>query len=268
MSLDEIKLKRILESALFAAGRPLTIEHMGKLFEDEQRPSNPEIKLALASLMEDYTDRGVSLEEVASGWRFQSRQEFAPWIQKLWEERPARYSRASLETLSLIAYRQPVTRAEIEEIRGVSVSSSIIKSLLEREWVRVVGHRDVPGRPALYATTKIFLDYFNLKSLDELPTLAEIKDLESLTPELDLEHKIPQQIGETVTDETSEIKQSEPQASVENKASVDTESTDADSDTDSNVLENEIEGKEHIKSMEILEEVSGESLSIESDRVH
>ncbi len=193
MSFDEKKLVRIIESALFAAGRPLNIEQLGKLFVDEERPSNPEIKQALATLFVDYKDRGVVLVEVSSGWRFQSRQEFAPWIQKLWEERPARYSRASLETLSLIAYRQPVTRAEIEDIRGVSVSSSIMKSLLEREWVRVVGHRDVPGRPALYATTRIFLDYFNLKSLEQLPTLSEIKDLETLNPQLDLTDKPPKE---------------------------------------------------------------------------
>ncbi len=189
MSLDQDKLRRIIEAALFAAGKPLNLDKLGKLFEEDERPSNPDIKQALAELLDDYKDRGVNLVEVASGWRFQSRDEFALWLQRLWEERPAKYSRASLETLSLIAYRQPVTRGEIEEIRGVSVSSNIIKSMLEREWIRVVGHRDVPGRPALFATTKNFLDYFNLKSLEDLPTLSEIKDLDALEPQLDLQEK-------------------------------------------------------------------------------
>ncbi len=278
MSLEEDKLKRILEAAIFAAGRPLTIVQMSKLFEklpDQQQetppsPTTAQIKQALAALMEDYSDRGVSLEEVASGWRFQSRQEFAPWIQKLWEERPARYSRASLETLSLIAYRQPVTRAEIEEIRGVSVSSSIMKSLLEREWVRVVGHRDVPGRPALYATTKIFLDYFNLKSLDELPTLAEIKDLESLTPELDLEPKIPLHPDPSTVIPGDDIRGGGIQAS-----STDTESTgeggNASGGADS-IAEAEHEKKASAdKSMETIENLqqeSGEIILIESQHVH
>jgi segregation and condensation protein B len=186
MAIESGKLKRIIEAALFAAGKPLNLDRLGKLFEEDERPSNPDLKQALASLLDDYKDRGVNLVEVGNGWRFQSRQEFALWLQKLWEERPAKYSRASLETLSLIAYRQPVTRGEIEQIRGVSVSSNIIKSMLEREWIRVVGHRDVPGRPALFATTKNFLDYFNLKSLEDLPTLSEIKDLESLDPQLKL----------------------------------------------------------------------------------
>ncbi len=205
MSLDSDKLRRIIEAALFAAGRPLNIDKIGKLFEEDERPSNPDIKQALAELLDDYKDRGVNLVEVASGWRFQSRQEFAIWLQRLWEERPAKYSRASLETLSLIAYRQPVTRGEIEEIRGVSVSSNIIKSMLEREWIRVVGHRDVPGRPALFATTKNFLDYFNLKSLEDLPTLSEIKDLESLNPQLDLkENSSTGQNAEESTDENAD----------------------------------------------------------------
>jgi len=195
MAIESGKLKRIIEAALFAAGKPLNIDRLGNLFDADERPSNPDIKQALAGLLDDYKDRGVNLVEVGNGWRFQSRQEFALWLQKLWEERPAKYSRASLETLSLIAYRQPVTRGEIEQIRGVSVSSNIIKSMLEREWIRVVGHRDVPGRPALFATTKNFLDYFNLKSLEELPTLSEIKDLESLDPQLNLKESEQSEIS-------------------------------------------------------------------------
>ncbi len=206
MSLNEDTIKRIIEAALFAAGRPLSLDKIGKLFEEDERPSNPEIKQFLAQLLDDYKDRGIQLVEVSNGWRFQSRDEFAQWLQRLWEERPAKYSRASLETLSLIAYRQPVTRGEIEEIRGVSVSSNIIKSFLEREWIRVVGHRDVPGRPALFATTKMFLDYFNLKSLEDLPTLSEIKDFEALNPQLDLQEKTPEGMLAAMSEKSPEEK--------------------------------------------------------------
>jgi len=186
MTIETNKLKNIIEAALFAVGRPMSIEQIMKLFEDEERPSNNVIKDALTQLQQESEGRGVELKLVASGYRYQSKQDYSQWLSRLWEERPAKYSRAALETLALIAYRQPVTRAEIEDVRGVGVSSSIIKTMIEREWIRVVGHRDVPGRPALYATTKQFLDYFNMKSLEELPTLAEIKDLEELYPELDL----------------------------------------------------------------------------------
>ncbi len=181
------QLKRILEGALLAAGEPLPIERLALLFADSERPQNADIRTALKGMVEEYQGRGFELKEVASGWRFQVCQDLAPWIGRLWEEKPARYSRALLETLALIAYRQPVTRGEIEEVRGVSVSSNIIRTLLEREWVRVVGHRDVPGRPAMYATTRIFLDYFNLKSLSELPPLAEIRDLDKINAELNFE---------------------------------------------------------------------------------
>ncbi len=186
MSIEQNKLKNIIEAALMAVAKPMTIEQLMQLFAEEERPSNNAIKEALELLKEESNERGVELKEVASGYRYQAKQEYSEWLSRLWEEKPAKYSRAALETLALIAYRQPVTRAEIEDVRGVGVSSSIIKTMIEREWIRVVGHRDVPGRPALYATTKQFLDYFNMKSLDELPTLAEIKDLEDLNPELDL----------------------------------------------------------------------------------
>ncbi len=189
MRLTNNKIKNIIESALFAAGHPLSLDKMMALFGDDERVLRSDLKKVLSDLSNDYQDRGVHLTEVSSGWRFQSRIEYAIWLQRLWDEKPSKYSRASLETLALIAYRQPVTRGEIEEVRGVSVSSSIVKSMIEREWIRIVGHRDVPGRPALYATTRNFLDYFNLKSLDELPTLAEIRDLDSLTPELELTDK-------------------------------------------------------------------------------
>lgn len=179
-------LKNILEAALLAAGEPLTLDRLQDLFPDNERPERAALRQALDDLAEDLDGRGIELKEVASGYRLQVRQDLAPWITGLWEERPARYSRALLETLAIIAYRQPVTRAEIEEIRGVSVGTPIMRTLQEREWVRVVGHRDVPGRPAMYGTTRRFLDYFNLKGLDELPTLLEMRNLDDIHPELDL----------------------------------------------------------------------------------
>ena len=182
------KLKNILEAVLLGADRALTVIHMEGLFElDEERPTRDEIRQALHEMAADYETRGYELKQVASGFRLQVRQEYATWVGRLWEERPARYTRALLETMALIAYRQPITRGEIEEVRGVSVSSNIIKTLLERDWIKVLGHKDVPGKPTLYGTTKEFLDYFNLKSLDQLPTLAEIKDLDSIHPELALD---------------------------------------------------------------------------------
>ncbi|PRB80612.1 SMC-Scp complex subunit ScpB [Pseudomonas sp. MYb185] len=170
-------LERILEAALQAAGKPLSLERMRDLFDEDRAPSQGELRQALERLAEDCAGRSVELREVASGWRLQVRDDYAPWVGRLWEERPQRYSRALLETLSLIAYRQPITRGEIEDVRGVAVSSQTIRTLLEREWVRVVGHKDVPGRPAMYATTRQFLDYFNLRSLAELPPLAELREL-------------------------------------------------------------------------------------------
>ena len=182
--IDAQQLQRILEGALMAAGKPLTLAQLAELFDEQQRPAANEIRDALAQIERDCEGRGYELKVVASGYRFQVREEFAPWVGRLWDEKPQRYSRALLETLALIAYRQPITRGDIEEIRGVAVSSHIVKTLLEREWVRVVGHKDVPGRPAMYATTRQFLDYFNLSNLDELPSLAEIADLDSLNSEL------------------------------------------------------------------------------------
>lgn len=174
MNINE-QLPLILEAVLFSAGRPLSEQQLLQVFADEEKPSLSALRQAMQELQMVYAKRGVSLVEIASGYQFQSKIDFAQWIKKLWEEKPAKYSRALLETLSLVAYRQPITRGEIEEIRGVSISSSIFKTLLEdRGWIRVVGHRDVPGRPALYATTKGFLDYFGLNSLDQLPALPEI----------------------------------------------------------------------------------------------
>ncbi|MET0051607.1 MAG: SMC-Scp complex subunit ScpB [Candidatus Thiodiazotropha sp.] len=186
MSYDAHKLKQIVEGALLAAGRPVSLDQLQGLFSEQEMPEKKDLRDVLTTLGEDYEGRGIEVVEVASGFRIQVRTELSPWISKLWVERPPKYSRALLETLALIAYRQPITRGEIEDIRGVAVSTNIIKTLTEREWVRVVGHRDVPGKPALYATTKEFLDYFNLKSLNELPTLAEIRDLDSINRELEL----------------------------------------------------------------------------------
>ena len=180
------KLKNVLEGALFAAGKPMTLRQLTELFAPEETPPQDSIKQAVEQLQQDYQGRGVELQEVASGFRFQVVTELAPWVGRMWEEKPARYSRALLETLALVAYRQPITRGEIEDIRGVSVSTHITKTLLERDWIRVVGHRDVPGRPAMYGTTRTFLDYFNLSNLDQLPSLAEIRDLDTIGAELDL----------------------------------------------------------------------------------
>ena len=185
-NVDLDKLKKIVEGALFAAAKPMTIDQLGNLFHEDERPEKGDFQAVLQTLSEDYADRGVLLKQVASGYRFQVTEGVGQWVSRLWEEKPARYSRALLETLALIAYRQPITRGEIEEIRGVSTSSHIMKTLQEREWIRIVGHRDVPGRPAMYATTRLFLDYFNLTNLDELPSLAEIRDLGEINRELDL----------------------------------------------------------------------------------
>jgi len=189
--MSDTGLVQILEGALLAAGRPLTVAQLAELFDEHERPDTTAIRDALTHAAARCEDRGFELCEVAGGFRFQVRQALSPWVARLWHERPQRYSRALLETLALVAYRQPITRGEIEEIRGVAVSSNIIKTLHEREWIRVVGHRDVPGRPAMYATTRQFLDYFNLKSLDQLPALAEIRDLETLTAELGFSELLP-----------------------------------------------------------------------------
>lgn len=184
--MDAIEIKHFIEAALLAAGRPLNIDQLQGLFDGRMAPEKAEIRTAIAALNEDYEERGVLISEVASGFRMQIKPGMADRLKKLWEEKPPRYSRALFETLALIAYRQPITRGDIEEIRGVAVSSNIIRQLLERDWVRVVGHRDVPGRPALFGTTKNFLDYFSLKKLDDLPPLADLSDWESLRVQLNL----------------------------------------------------------------------------------
>ncbi len=179
-------IKDIIEAVLLAAGKPLTVDQLLSVFGDDEKPERNQIRETISALQEEYAGRSVELVQVASGWRVQVRKEMEPWVSRLSDEKPARYTRALLETLALVAYRQPITRGEIEDIRGVSVSTSIMKTLQEREWVRIVGHRDVPGHPAMYGTTRQFLDYFNLKGLDDLPTLMELRDIDSINAELEL----------------------------------------------------------------------------------
>ena len=190
--MDHSEIKNILEAALLAAGRPLSLDQLVGLFGKGSVPELQTLKEVLGELALEYTDKGIELKEVGSGYRIQIRSSMSDWLAPLWEERAPRYSRALLETLSLIAYRQPITRGEIEEVRGVAVSTNIVRTMLERGWVRVVGHRDVPGKPAMFGTTKRFLDYFGLKNLDDLPPLSEIKDLENLNVELALPESSPQ----------------------------------------------------------------------------
>ena len=184
--MDALEIKYFIESALLAAGRPLSVNQLQDLFDGRMAPEKQEIRQAIADLVEEYGPRGITITEVASGFRVQVKAAMADQLHKLWEERPPRYSRALFETLALIAYRQPITRGEIEEVRGVSVSANIVRTLMERDWVRVVGHRDVPGRPEMFGTTKLFLDYFGLKKLEDLPPLADLSDWESLRVQLNL----------------------------------------------------------------------------------
>lgn len=184
----ELSLENILEAALMAAGEPLSVEQLCALFDVNERPQGRDVRSCLQEMAEQRSSGAIELKEVASGWRFQVREAYAHWVKRLFSEKPQRYSRALLETLAIIGYRQPVTRGEIEEIRGVAVSTNIMRTLQEREWIRVLGHKELPGRPAMYGTTREFLDYFNLKSLDELPSLAELQDLDKINIDLDLPH--------------------------------------------------------------------------------
>ena len=215
--LSDKELLRILEAAIFSIGQTINIDRLMDLFPYDKHPGKDAIKAALVTLQEQYLEHSsLELKEVSSGFRFQVRDDYSSWVAKLFEERPARYSRATLETLSLIAYRQPITRAEIEEVRGVGVSSQIIKTMVERDWIRVIGHRDVPGKPALYATTKGFLDYFNLKSLTELPALADLRDIDAINAELDLQvPTIPSIPVADSDEETEELTSAESSLEVE-----------------------------------------------------
>lgn len=220
--MDAELLRKIVEGAILAANQPLTIARLIELFEQDAAPTKEAVQEALATIQDDCAGRGFELKEVASGWRFQVRENLAGWVNRLWDEKPQKYSRALLETLSLIAYRQPITRGDIEEIRGVAVSSHIMKTLMEREWVKVVGHRDVPGRPSLYATTRQFLDYFNLKRLEELPSLSEIRDLDEMNSALEL-NVDDEGLGERDTDAPDAAVIAEQTLSVEPEEFVDGE---------------------------------------------
>ncbi|WP_444925563.1 SMC-Scp complex subunit ScpB [Microbulbifer sp. TRSA002] len=223
-------LRKIVEGALLAAGQPLSEEKLLSLLDEEEQPSKTTLRDVLEEIAQSCADRGFELKKVASGWRFQVPEDLAPWVNRLWEEKAQRYSRATLETLAIIAYRQPVTRGDIEDIRGVAVSSHIVKTLLERGWIKVVGQRDVPGKPSLYATTREFLDYFNLSTLDDLPTLAEIRDIESLNQILEQEGLPPEPVPE------------EGESEVDNSASEDSESgqdSEAEPSTEAPAAEHE-----------------------------
>lgn len=196
-------LKKIIEAVILSADTPMSLDKLQTAFEGEQVPAKTELREAIIELESDYQNRGFEIVEVGSGYRIQVKQEMQPWVSRLWEEKPAKYSRAFLETLSIIAYRQPITRGEIEDIRGVSINSAIMKTLMERNWIRIVGRRDVPGHPSLYGTTKEFLDHFNLKSLDDLPSLMELRDITEINAELDL------QFASDDSDEQDEDKEQE-----------------------------------------------------------
>ncbi|WP_111496371.1 SMC-Scp complex subunit ScpB [Marinobacter bohaiensis] len=197
------RIQNIIEAALLAAAKPLSLDQLRELFGEDERPARQVMEHALSQLEQACESRSYELRKVASGYRLQIREDYARWVGRLFEEKPQRYSRALLETLALIAYRQPITRGEIEDIRGVTVSSNIIRTLMEREWVRVVGHKDVPGRPAMYATTRQFLDYFNMKSLEQLPPLSEIRDLEEIGREIEqkIQAEIPFDASEDANDD-------------------------------------------------------------------
>ena len=219
--LSSQQIKNILEAALLAADQPLSIDHCMRLFEgDIQVPERNVIKTCIEELQSDCEERGVELVKVASGFRYQTRVDIQTWVARLHAEKTPRYSRALMETLALVVYKQPITRAEIEDVRGVSVSSNIMKVLQEREWVKIVGHKEVPGRPAMFATTKKFLDYFNLQSLSELPTLADIKEFDQIAPELDFGQERPQQASDEseAADTSDSVDASETQAADDNTA--------------------------------------------------
>ena len=226
--MDQSLVTRIVEAALMAANQPLTVVQLNGLFPLDEPAPEGSIATALAELQAACAERGVELVEVASGWRFQIQEDVHPWVARLWTERQTKYTRATLETLALIAYRQPITRGEIEQVRGVAVNSSIIKALEEREWIRVVGHRDVPGKPELLATTKTFLDYFGLKRLDELPPLSELKDIGELEPQLPFDPAIPASVATPAQDQAADAAD----ANVDADAEDDNLDIDTDIDTE------------------------------------
>jgi len=266
--MNRTQLKNIIEAAIMTADTPASMDYLLRIFTEDEKIGREEINAVLEELEAECETRGVELKQVASGYRYQAKLDLVQWLSRLDVERPSRYSRALLETLSLVVYRQPVTRAEIEDVRGVAVSSSIIKTLLEREWVRVVGHRDVPGKPALYGTTRQFLDYFNLKSLSELPPLAEIRSLDSIQSELELKMDGIVADGKAANDasaeqpvtEEGEVAASDVDSTEENVAEVESEQS-----TDESAVENsELESLQDEVSDVANEDVTVEQESSES----
>ena len=258
--LSSQQIKNILEAALLAADYPLSIDHCMKLFEgDLQVPERSVIKSCIEELQIDCQERGVELVKVASGFRYQTRVDIQTWVARLHAEKTPRYSRALMETLALVVYKQPITRAEIEDIRGVSVSSNIMKVLQEREWVKIVGHKEVPGRPAMFATTKKFLDYFNLQSLNELPTLADIKEFDQIAPELDFGQDLPQ----AASDESQSAEATDRDAESDTHAVMDQDDSSSQSDESQTVqavadnmadnLSDEDDGEEDFSVSEVAE---------------
>lgn len=267
MTLD--KLKNILEAILLSADKPMDVPHLDAIFDgDEDRPTRDDIRKGLHDLAEEYESRGFELKQVSTGFRIQVKQDFSEWVGRLWEEKPARYTRALLETMALIAYRQPVTRGEIEEVRGVSVSSNIIRTLEEREWIKVLGHKDVPGKPALYGTTREFLDYFNMKSLDELPSLAEIKDLDKAYPELALIDHHAEASGAEEGAETSGVEGGEDVAADETQEAGFVDKTDSEEAVLDDAIDEEQEdvlGEEALDEADSEEAIMDDTESEDSD---
>ncbi len=275
--MSQEKIKNIIEAALMVSTKPLSIASILNLFESEQtlQPERNDIRAALEELQQDYSGRGIELAEIASGFRVQARDEFAPWVNHLFDERPPRYSRALLETLAIIAYRQPITRGEIEEIRGVSVSGTIIKTLFEREWIKGVGHRDVPGKPELLVSTKAFLDYFNLKKLSDLPALADIKDFDSINPDLfEALEGDAKSAAEKAKDDIKNVEpsdddsiDSEPEAIEESAAEIPDEVTTEDEDLVVESISNGSENDQESKVAATSEEANDEDDSEEGAKV-
>ncbi len=244
--ISQQQLIPILEAALFAAGEPITLDRLLVLFQQHEKPTKAELREALDTLAEQYEGHALELKQVATGFRFQAKQDYAPWLQRMWERKPPRYSRALLETLALIIYRQPITRGEIEDVRGVAVSSNIIKTLLEREWITVVGHRDVPGKPALFATTKQFLADMNLKSLKELPPLTEIVNLEEVGEKLSGQLELPMTEGDDQEDLAADVElESEQEVESGSEADIEVEAEfEVELDSEAEIeVETELEGE-------------------------
>ncbi|GAA5072447.1 SMC-Scp complex subunit ScpB [Lysobacter panacisoli] len=234
--MDQQLVTRIVEAALLAANQPLTLAQLHALFPEDQPAPPDSVEQALETLRDACAERGVELVEVSSGFRFQVKADVHPWVARLWTERQTRYTRATLETLALIAYRQPITRGEIEQVRGVAVNSNIIKALEEREWIRVVGHRDVPGKPALFGTTKVFLDYFGLKRLDELPPLSELKDIGELEPQLQFENAPIAAGGIATSDDDTAGNDADPIPAQDIADEADTASEDTGTSADNDIV--------------------------------